>query len=307
MIHENSLARPARLRWTRLRWTRLRWTRLRWTRLRWARLRCIAGLLAVQLAASQPARGAPLGGGDRVLRVCSDPNNLPFSDHEQRGFENEIARILAKELGARLEYFWWAQRRGFFRNTLHARRCDVVMGVPLGTERARTTRPYYRSSYVFVQRRGEATVSSLDDPALHRLTIGIQLIGDDADNPPPAHALSRRGIVENVKGFMVYGDYASASPEQPIVEAVARRRLDIAIVWGPLAGYYARRARPVLEIRPVAPSQDGSLAMSFEIALGVRPDADQLLEQLNRALERRAGAIQRVLDRFGVPQFTGGS
>lgn len=252
---------------------------------------------AAPAASSRPvaARG--------TLRVCSDPNNLPFSDREQRGFENAIARLLADDLGDALEYYWFAQRRGFFRNTLGSGHCDVVMGVPLGTERARTTRAYYRSSYFFVQRGGQPRVRSLDDPALHRLRIGVQLIGDDADNTPPAHALARRDIIGNVRGFMVYGDYAQPDPVQPILRAVGAGDIDVAIVWGPLAGYYIRRTGAPLVLRRVTPAQDGELSMSFEIGLGVRERDTELRARLDRALLRRAAQIRAILDRFGVPQL----
>jgi mxaJ protein len=256
-------------------------------------------------AREQAAPGAVAGKAHArgVLRVCSDPNNLPFSDREQHGFENAVARLLAEELGYELEYYWFAQRRGFFRNTLGSGHCDVVMGVPVGSERAQTTRAYYRSSYFFVQRRDERPVTSLDDPALRRLRIGVQLIGDDADNTPPAHALAHRNIVDNVHGFMVYGDYSKPDPVQPILHAVVQRDIDVAVVWGPLAGYYVRRTGAPLVLRRVTPAQDGELSMSFAIGVGVRSQDTELRELLDRALQRRAHQIDRVLDRFGVPRL----
>ena len=186
--------------------------------------------------------GAPLlasnARGERVLRVCADPNNLPFSNEREEGFENRLAELLARELGAeRVEYTWWAQRRGFFRNTLNAGLCDVVMGVPSSVELAATTRPYYRSTYVFVTRADRGLdIRSLDDEALRRVRVGVSIIGDDYANAPPAHALAQRGIVGNVVGFSVYGDYAQPNPPARIVEAVAAGDVDVAVVWGPLAG-----------------------------------------------------------------------
>src|SRR4051812_30877951 len=142
----------------------------------------------------------------RTLRVCADPNNLPFSNQAREGFENALASLLAKDRGARLEYTWWAQRRGFLRSTLNAGACDVVMGVPPGLDGVRTTAPYYRSTYVFTTRRDrQLHLASLDDPRLRRLRIGVQMIGDDFANSPPAHALSARGLVANVVGYSVYG------------------------------------------------------------------------------------------------------
>jgi mxaJ protein len=149
----------------------------------------------------------------RVLRVCADPNNLPYSNRAGEGFENRIAELLAADRHASLDYTWWPQRRGFVRNTLNTGACDVVMGVPAALELTSTTRPYYRSSYMFVSRRDRRLgLHSFDDPRLRELRIGVQMIGDDFANSPPAHALSSRGIVRNVVGYSVYGDYAQPRP-----------------------------------------------------------------------------------------------
>src|SRR5687767_7700652 len=143
----------------------------------------------------------------RVLRVCSDPNNLPFSNARLEGFENKIAELVGESLDARIEYVWWAQRRGFIRNTLREGMCDAVIGVPARLEMTRTTAPYYRSSYVFVTRRGSPEPASFDDPYLATAIIGVHLIGDDFANSPPAHALSARGLIDNIRGYSIYGDY----------------------------------------------------------------------------------------------------
>lgn len=238
----------------------------------------------------------------RTLRVCADPNNLPFSNQRQQGFENRLASLLAADRGARLEYAWWAQRRGFVRNTLGANACDVVMGVPANFDPALTTRPYYRSSYVFVARRDRhLALGSLDDPRLRRLRLGVQMIGDDFANSPPAHALSNRGIVRNVVGYSVFGDYSQPSPLSTIVAAVDRGDVDAAVVWGPAAGYFAR-TRP-LEITPVTPRQDSpTLPFVFAIAMGVRRGNDALRDELNDFIVRRAADIERVLDEYNVPR-----
>src|SRR6185503_11144002 len=138
------------------------------------------------------------------LRVCADPNNLPFSNQHGDGFENQIATLVARELGRPLEYFWLPQRRGFIRNSLDARRCDVVMGVPAQYGLLQPTRSYYRSSYAFVSRRDRHwRIDSFDAPVLKRLTIGIQITGDDYNNPPAAQELASRDLVQNVRGFPV--------------------------------------------------------------------------------------------------------
>ena len=177
-----------------------------------------AALLCLPWPASTPsATAAP----PRVLRVCADPNNLPFSDRAGEGFENHIAELLARDLHAKVEYTWWAQRRGYARNTVKADHCDLWPGVAAGVESLDTTRPYYRSSYVFVSRADrDLDIGSFDDPRLRALTIGVQMIGNDATNTPPTHALARRGIIDNVRGYMVYGHYDRPDPEAPIVRAL---------------------------------------------------------------------------------------
>jgi len=239
-----------------------------------------------------------------VLRVCADPNNLPFSNRAGEGFENRIAELLAADRGARLEYTWWPQRRGFVRNTLAAGGCDVVIGVPHPFEPVATTLPYYRSSYVFVSRRDRALrLRTLDDPRLRELRIAVQLIGDDFSNTPPAHALARRGITDNVVGYPVYGDYAQPDPLSPIVSAVDRGVVDVAVVWGPIAGYFARRSQAPLELTPVAPERDSpSLPFVFDISMAVRRGDAARLAELDDFLVRRRADVDAVLDRYGVPR-----
>ncbi len=246
------------------------------------------------------ATRAPAG----VLRVCADPNNLPFSDSSGRGFENRIARVLAAELHDTVQYTWWAQRRGFVRNTLKARRCDVVIGAPAGDGQMRTTTPYYQSTYVFVtRRRAQRPVHSFDDPRLRRVRVGLHVIGADYNSLPPGVALARRGIVGNVRGYSIYGDYRQESPPARLVDAVARGDVDVAVMWGPLAGYYARKARVPLDVTPAAASPaDGPAArMVFAIALGMRRGDDSLRVALEGALTRRAPELRRILRDYGVP------
>jgi mxaJ protein len=259
-------------------------------------------LMLVLLACGLP--GASEGAGP-PLRVCSDPNNLPFSTDRREGFENRVAELLAHDLGTALEYVWWAQRRGFIRHTLNADACEVVIGIPHGIEMVATTRPYYRSSYVFLTRRSRALrIRSFDDPRLTRLQIGVQVIGDDGANSPPAHALSRRHIVDNLIGYNVYGDYRSDSPPSRIVKAVADGDVDVAVVWGPLAGFYAARQSEPLDIVPVSTSIDGGLPMAFDISMAVRRHDPVLLSRLNSFLQRRKRDIDRILDEYGVPRLS---
>jgi quinoprotein dehydrogenase-associated probable ABC transporter substrate-binding protein len=263
-----------------------------------------AGLMVWTLAVSGAA--AIADAGPAALRVCSDPNNMPFSNRNGEGFENKIAALLAHDLGRPLAYFWSPQRRGFLRNTLMAERCDVVMGVPANYERVRPTRAYYRSSYAFVSRaERHLAVSSFDDPRLAALTIGIQITGNDYQNPPAAQALAARHLIQNVRGYTVYGDYSKPDPQSELVDAVANGTVDIAVVWGPLAGYYARRVSPPLNVTPVRPAANAPPSspgiFAFDIAMAVRPDDHLLHDALDAAIVRRQGQIRRILTSFGVP------
>jgi mxaJ protein len=237
------------------------------------------------------------------LRVCSDPNNLPFSDQTLGGFENKIADLIARDLGTIVEYTWRAQRRGFIRDTLNTGRCDVVLGLPHDVDAAWTTTPYYRSTYVFVTRRARALhVRSFDDALLRRLRVGVQVIGDDGANSPPAHALSRRGIVQNLVGFSVYGDYRSHSPPSRIVTAVTDGEIDLAAVWGPLAGYFAARQREPLDVTPISADVDGDFPLAFDLSMAVRRNDTVRLARLNQFIDRHRADIERVLDDFHVPR-----
>lgn len=261
----------------------------------------LAALIAA--AAPRPAAARPdpaVPGG--VLRVCADPNDLPFSDARGRGFENRVAAVLARALGARLELVPWPQRRGWVRNTLTARRCDVVMASPAGLERVLTTRPWYRSSYVFVAREDRGLrLSSIDDPRLHFLRIGVQLVGDEGASSPPVLALGARGMVDNLVGFPVYGDVSEPVPGGRVVDAVRRGEVDVAVVWGPRAGWLAARP-PRLVLAPVSPPSDGGLRFAFSICAAVRKGDRALRDALDRALAARAREIERILDDYGVPR-----
>ena len=263
-----------------------------------SRFSAIIGLLAgIGLAASSAST-------NRVLRITADPNNLPFSNEKLEGFENKIAALVAGELNATIEYSWRAQRRGFFRETLKENNADIVLGVPGGFERALTTRPYYRSIYAFVTRKDRGLrICSFDDPRLKTLRIGVQLVGDDGANTPPAHALAMRGIITNVVGYTVYGNYAEANPPARIIDAVANGSIDVAVAWGPLAGYFAQHEAVPLEIAPAAAQFDSpALPLAFDICMGVRRRDKELRDELNSILARRKPDIEKILDAYGVPR-----
>lgn len=263
----------------------------------WARrAQAFSVLLLATAPCAQSARSDVL-----PLRVCADPNNLPYSNSAGEGFENKIVGLIAGYLHRPLEFVWRAQRRGFVREGLNAGECDLVAAIPLGAPMALTTRPYYRSTYVFVSKPGETPVSSVDDPSLKTRTIGVQLVGYNGMNSPPAHALAERGIIGNVRGYMVYGDYRDDHPLSEIVHAVAVGDVDIAAVWGPVAGYFAAKEKPPLTVTSITGNVEARLPMTFDIAMGVRKTDKELKEQVDSALTSLAPQIQSILASYRVP------
>jgi quinoprotein dehydrogenase-associated probable ABC transporter substrate-binding protein len=256
------------------------------------------------IAADTPA-AAP--GAPAQLRVCADPANLPYSNDRGEGFENRIAEIVADELHARVAYAWSVQRRGFLRRSLNAQACDLVLDVPAGLEGVQSLAPLWTSSYVFVTRRDAAFLPrGLDDPALRTLRIGLQALGAEGANPPPAASLAARGLADRVVGFPMWGPADAGSPMADMVDAVAQGRIDTAIVWGPFAGWFARRYADRLEITPIAsdPRLPG-LAFTYAMAPGVRRGDDALAARVQAALAHRAGDIRAVLEAYGVPLVDG--
>jgi mxaJ protein len=248
----------------------------------------------------------PLDGGSTAasgrLRVCADPNNMPFSNARGEGIDNALARLVANALGARLEYTWLPQRRGFVRKTLTAGRCDVMMEAPVGWERAMTTAPYYQSRYVFVTRQDRGhRIRSFDDPTLRHSKIGIQIVGDDYANPPAAEALARRGLGANVVGFPVYGDYGKPDPLAPIVQAVITGAVDVAVVWGPIAGWFAKQSPVALSLTPIAGPPSAQLPFAYDVGMGVRRDDQPLRRRLDGVIRIHRHEIDAILRRFGVP------
>ncbi|MEX6506767.1 substrate-binding domain-containing protein [Jiella sp. M17.18] len=261
--------------------------------------------LASTLALAAPAAAAssqPVA-AKGTLRVCADPNNLPYSNRKGEGFENRLAELVAHALGETVSYTWWPQRRGFIRNTLSAGRCDVIMGVPT-LDMLGLTRSYYGSTYVIVSRRSEhLDFSSIRSPELKTLRIGVHLIGDDGANTPPVEVLGREGIVDNVVGYMIYGDYRESSPPERILDDVANGKLDVAIVWGPLAGYYAKHSKVPLKVTPVTGTEAFMpLVFQYRIGMGVRKDDEALRLKLNAVIARHQDEIDALLDSYGVPR-----
>lgn len=262
-------------------------------------LRILASLCALLAFAAGP-RAAEPESARQALRVCADPDNLPYSHESGSGFENRIAQLIAEELKLTLQYEWLPDRRGFVRKTLGARLCDVIMGVPSDFERTLNTRPYYRSSYVLVERAADAAVRiTFDDPGLARKRIGVQLIGDDLAASPPGHALARHGHVSNVRGYPVVGEQPAAAR---MIAALSRGELDVALVWGPQAGYFARNANVPMRVRVMqAPPGLAGQPFEFSIAMGVRRGDAALRQALDEVIQRRRPDIERILAEYAVP------
>jgi mxaJ protein len=250
------------------------------------------------------AAGAPRRQSDE-LRVCVDPYDMPLSNDHEEGFENKIAHVVASDLNARVVNFWWPQRRGFLRSSILAGFCDVMIQAPVGLDPVATTKPYYRSTYYFVYRsdRGLA-IRSLDDTLLKHLRIGVNLIGYDYTNTPPAHALGPRGII----GLVGFGSFFNPDPRadhpEDIIQAVAKDSIDVAIVWGPKAGYWAKRA-PVPLTLVALPDSDPVSGMPFarDMAMAVRHRDKELKARLDSVIDRRHSEIVKILQDYNVPMI----
>jgi mxaJ protein len=236
----------------------------------------------------------------RVLRVCADPNNLPFSNEAGTGFENKLASIVAQDLKADVAYTWWSERKSFVKNSLLAGKCDLILGIPSTLNAVLVTQPYYRSTYVFLSRADRALkISSLADDRLDKLRIGIHVVGDDY--APPAHALAQRGLAANLVGFSLFGEFGEPNPPAKLISAVSRGDVDVAILWGPFAGYFAKQSRTALDLKPVTPPMWMGIPFTYDISMAVRPDDFPLRAELDAAIARHCPAIRALLAEYGVP------
>jgi mxaJ protein len=268
--------------------------------------RCTLLVGAVSLVGAVPAsaqRPAPLQAG--LLRVCADPDNMPFSNQKGEGYENKIAELIAKSWDSKLEYVWWPIRRGYFR-MLNGTYCDVVIESPAGLDMAASTKPYYRSGYAFVSRKGSGLedINSLTDPRLKKLTIGVNLfVSSDGEHSPPEMALSSHGVVGNLKGYNVSYD-ENIRPED-IVNGVAKKEVDLAIVWGPMAGYFVKRSPVPLVLTPISVDVDSAsgLPMRYNVGMAVRRQDHELRDSLQAFLDQHQPEIQALLKEYSVPTF----
>jgi len=265
----------------------------------------IAGLLAVALAAvpltAQDATLRPNTQTSGVLRVCADPDNMPASNQKGEGYENKIAELVAKEWHSTVDYAWWPIRRGFFARALNGRYCDVAMTAPAGLDMAATTKPYFRSAYYIVYRKDSGlNLTSLDDPTWKKLKIGVNLLNADAENTPPAMALSAHGVVGNLVGFPTFFSEGGDRPED-IVEAVVKKTIDAAIVWGPIAGYFAKQSGVPLVLNPILADSVTGIPFAFDIAMGVRRRDRDLRDSLQSVIESKRSEIEAILRDYAVP------
>ncbi|HEX3273701.1 MAG TPA: quinoprotein dehydrogenase-associated putative ABC transporter substrate-binding protein [Gemmatimonadales bacterium] len=259
----------------------------------------VAGAGLARAIPAQAQRPAPRDPG--LIRVCADPDNMPSSNDKLEGFENQIAKLIATELKARLDYVWYPTRRGYFR-ILNGMYCDMALEAPAGLDMAGVTKPYFRSGYFFVARQGSGLedLKSLADPRLKKLKIGVNMYTSDAENSPPAMALSRYGVVGNLKGYFTF--FSDKERPEDIINGVANKEVDIAIAWGPLAGYFAKQTKVPLALTPL-PAKDSLSDIPFQYNMGiaVRRRDKEFRDSLQAVLERRRPAIDSILKAYNVP------
>ena len=246
----------------------------------------------------------------KPLVVCSDPDNMPFSNAKGEGFENRLAVIVAAQLGRPLAYDWLPQRPDLVREELAAGRCDMVIGVPTQSDWLKPTQPYYWSSYVLISRADrKLDITSLKDHRLRHLKIGVASVGVNDLYSPPAHVLAGLGLAKQLIGYQIDGEANRITERGRIVDAVVHGDIDIAALWEPLAGYFVQRQPVKLNVIPVGDTDEFSsrkthfelLGLQYEISMGVRQGNETLFRQLDRVIEHEHPAIAALLASFGVP------
>jgi quinoprotein dehydrogenase-associated probable ABC transporter substrate-binding protein len=232
----------------------------------------------------------------KMLRVCADPHNMPFSTERGEGFENKLAEMLASQFGKGLAYTWYPQAPGFVRNTLRAYKCDVVMGIPQGDDVVQVTNPYYRTAYALVVKQGSGLdgVDTLRDPRLKGKRLGI------VAGTPPADNMAVNGLMANAKPYPLVIDTRVDSSAAAMMRDLAANDIDAAILWGPMAGYYARQAGSAMTVVPLV-KEIGGPRLIYRIAMGVRYTDQDWKRLLNRKIQENQDTINKLLLSFGVP------
>lgn len=231
-----------------------------------------------------------------ALRVCADPANMPFSNKDGEGFENKVAEVIAGDLGVPVVYTWFPQATGFIRNTLRARKCDVVMGYAQGHELVQNTNHYYRSAYVLLYREGSdlAGVEELADPRLQGRRIGV------IAGTPPATNLAINGLIGKAKPFHLMVDRRFYSPAEEMIGEIADGTLDAGLLWGPIGGYYAKQSKAPITVVPLLKEKAGP-RMAYRITFGIRPQEPNWKHKLNELIARHQDEINAILNDYGVP------
>lgn len=268
------------------------------TRTRGRGLSLLVGLLA--LSTNLPAAGA--------FKVCADPNNPPYSTKDEKGFENKIARLLADQLDQKIEYTWFPQRKGFIRNTLKARiedsndyKCDVIMGVPERADMVTTTSAYYRSTYMMVFRRtGELEkVQSPEDFIALPDSVKAKLKIATYDHQPGTDWILKNGLIgQGIPYQSMTGD-VSQNPAQVLVQDFTDKKIDMAIIWGPIASYVVRTVGSDLSMIPM--KSDKAIRFDYPIAMGVRVPDQARRKLLEELIEKGQMGVLSILEDYKVP------
>jgi len=263
-----------------------------------------AAAIAAPVASLGEGRGASEEGlelvDSNVLRVCADPNNMPFSNEKGEGFENKLAELLAAELGKRVTYTFFPQATGFVRMTLGSHRCDIIMGYPQGDEMVQNTNPYYQSAYAFVSKTGGPldAVDTLADARLKDKRIGI------VAGTPPATYLVADGLMAKAKPYPLVIDTRFDSSAEAMMNDLASGEIDAGVLWGPIAGYYASRVNPPMHVTLLM-KETGGPRIVYRITMGVRSSDQNWKRQLNKLIVENQPAINKILLDFNVPLLDG--
>jgi quinoprotein dehydrogenase-associated probable ABC transporter substrate-binding protein len=257
--------------------------------------------LAVLLAVSVAVGGRPVVAqtadiADRgALKVCADPNDLPFSSEQKQGFENKIAELMANALGVKVEYTWFPQIIGFARNTLQAHRCDLVVGTVAGDDIMQTTNPYYFTTYVMVYRSDKGlALDGVADPRLASLRLGV------VSTTPPSDLLVRHDLMSHAKPYPLTVDTRVQSPTHQMIQDVVNRTIDVGFLWGPIAGYYKKHDKLPLTLVPLK-EEPGAARMKYHIAMGVRANEPEWRRRVNATILKQQLAITAILRDYGIP------
>lgn len=256
----------------------------------------VAAIVLTLGAPSLALAQAPSESAERAaLRVCADPGGLPFSNDKDEGFENRIAALFANKLNVPLQYTWYPNSVGFLRNTLRARRCDLVAGIVTGADLVLNTNPYYRSSYVIVTRRADdLKVDTISDPKLAELRIGVTA------GTPPADLVASSGLMARARPYQLFVDTRAENPGKQMIDDLVAKQIDVALLWGPIAGYFARQHGEALKIVPLV-KESKTVRMAFYISMGVRPGETEWKNTINQLIRDNQDAIAGILKEYGVP------